>query len=179
MISAMVFTGVLVAFAGGFILIWLYGQPWFLDLPFFGENLRDLFQVKPINLSVAVWVGFLALFGIVTDDGVLMATFLKERFKTAQPDSIQAIRQAVLEGAQRRIRPAMMVTATTLLGYLPILTAQGKGSEIMAPMAVPAFGGLVVEIISVFIVPVLFCLWQEQRWHRQQRKGVTGVSLGQ
>ncbi len=179
MISAMVFTGVLVAFAGGFILIWLYGQPWFLDLPFFGENLRDLFQVKPINLSVAVWVGFLALFGIVTDDGVLMATFLKERFKTAQPDSIQAIRQAVLEGAQRRIRPAMMVTATTLLGYLPILTAQGKGSEIMAPMAVPAFGGLVIEIISVFIVPVLFCLWQEQRWHRKHRKGVTGASLGQ
>ena len=179
MISAMVFTGVLVAFAGGFILIWLYGQPWFLDFPFFGENLRDLFQVKPINLSVAVWVGFLALFGIVTDDGVLMATFLKERFKTAQPDSIQAIRQAVLEGAQRRIRPAMMVTATTLLGYLPILTAQGKGSEIMAPMAVPAFGGLVIEIISVFIVPVLFCLWQEQRWHRQQRRGITGLSPGQ
>lgn len=177
LISAMVFTGVLVAFAGGFILIWLYGQPWFLDLPFFGENLRDLFQVKPINLSVAVWVGFLALFGIVTDDGVLMATFLKEKFRTAQPDSIPAIRQAVLEGAQRRIRPAMMVTATTLLGYLPILTARGKGSEIMAPMAIPAFGGLFIEIISVFIVPILFCIWQEQRWHRQNRKGTTEKAI--
>ncbi|MFZ4426680.1 MAG: efflux RND transporter permease subunit [Saprospiraceae bacterium] len=169
LISGMVFSGVLVAFAGGFILIWLYGQPWFLDIPFFGENLRDLFQVRPVNLSVAVWVGFLALFGIVTDDGVLMATFLKERFKASPPDSIPEIRRAVLEGAQRRIRPAMMVTATTLLGYLPILTARGKGSEIMAPMAIPAFGGLLIEIISVFIVPVLFCIWQEYRWHRKTR----------
>lgn len=172
LISGMVFSGVLVAFAGGFILIWLYGQPWFLNVPFFGENLRDMFQVRPVNLSVAVWVGFLALFGIVTDDGVLMATFLREKFKAAQPDSIPAIRQAVLEGALRRIRPAMMVTATTLLGYLPILTAKGKGAEIMAPMAIPAFGGLMIEIISVFIIPVLFCIWQEQRWRRQNRHSV-------
>lgn len=172
LISAMVFTGVLVAFAGGFILIWLYGQPWFLDFPFFGENLRDLFKVQPINLSVAVWVGFLALFGIVTDDGVLMATFLKERFKAVQPDSIEAIRQTVLEGANRRIRPAMMITATTLLGYLPILTAEGRGADIMAPMAIPAFGGLFIEIISIFIVPVLFCLWQERRWKRLNRNAL-------
>ncbi len=169
LISAMVFTGVLVAFAGGFILIWLYGQPWFLDVSFLGENLRELFHVRAVNLSVAVWVGFLALFGIVTDDGVLMATFLRERFKTSSPDSIQAIRQAVLDGANRRIRPAMMITATTLLGYLPILTAEGRGADIMAPMAIPAFGGLFVEIISVFIVPVLFCIWQEWRWYRKSR----------
>ncbi|MEY4106945.1 MAG: hypothetical protein RL181_1287 [Bacteroidota bacterium] len=169
LVSAMVFTGVLVAFAGGFILIWLYGQPWFLDISFLGENLRELFHVQPVNLSVAVWVGFLALFGIVTDDGVLMATFLRERFKTSAPDSIQAIRQTVLEGANRRIRPAMMITATTLLGYLPILTAEGRGADIMAPMAIPAFGGLFIEIISVFIVPVLFCIWQEWRWYRKSR----------
>ncbi len=168
LISAMVFTGVLVAFAGGFILIWLYGQPWFLNTPFFGENLRDLFQVRPINLSVAVWVGFLALFGIVTDDGVLMATFLRNRFNAAEPGSVEEVRQLVLEGAARRIRPAMMVTATTLLGYLPILTARGRGADIMAPMAIPAFGGLLIEIISVFIVPVLFCIWQESRWKRKK-----------
>ena len=64
----------------------------------------------------------------------------------------------------------MMVTATTLLGYLPILTARGRGADIMAPMAIPAFGGLLIEIISVFIVPVLFCIWQENRWKRKKKK---------
>ncbi|HOY17568.1 MAG TPA: efflux RND transporter permease subunit [Haliscomenobacter sp.] len=169
-ISAMVFTGVFVAFAGGFIMLWLYGQPWFLDAKLFGENLRDLFQVHPVNLSVAVWVGFLALFGIVTDDGVLMATYLRERFDTLKPSSTQEVRAAVLEGAVRRVRPAMMITATTLLGFLPILTSTGRGSDIMAPMAIPAFGGLLIEIISIFIVPVLFCLWKEAglRWKKEE-----------
>lgn len=170
-ISAMVFTGVFVAFAGGFIMMWLYGQPWFLDAHLFGENLRELFHVHPVNLSVAVWVGFLALFGIVTDDGVLMATYLRERFAVLKPGNTQEIRAAVLEGAARRVRPAMMITATTLLGFLPILTSTGRGSDIMAPMAIPAFGGLLIEIISIFIVPVLFCLWQEARL----RWGKTGA----
>ncbi|MCP4122306.1 MAG: efflux RND transporter permease subunit, partial [Bacteroidetes bacterium] len=64
MVSVMVFSGVFVAFAGGFVMIWLYGQPWFMDFAVFGKNLRDLFQMGPVNLSVAVWVGFIALFGI-------------------------------------------------------------------------------------------------------------------
>jgi Cu(I)/Ag(I) efflux system membrane protein CusA/SilA len=172
-ISAMVFSGVLVAFSGGFIMMWLYGQPWFLDANLFGENLRELFQVHPINLSVAVWVGFLALFGIVTDDGVLMATYLRERFAALRPGSIPEIRAAVLEGAARRVRPAMMITATTLLGFLPILTSTGRGSDIMAPMVIPAFGGLLIEIISIFIVPVLFCLWKEAnlRWNKTRNYG--------
>src|SRR5690606_38412312 len=62
--SLMVFSGIAVAFAGGFLMIWLYGQDWFLNFNFFGENLRDLFQMHTINLSVAVWVGFIAIFGI-------------------------------------------------------------------------------------------------------------------
>ncbi|MBQ0741276.1 hypothetical protein J9332_44100, partial [Aquimarina celericrescens] len=65
--SLMVFTGIAVAFAGGFIMIWLYGQDWFFNFNLFGENMRDLFHMKTINLSVAVWVGFIALFGIATD----------------------------------------------------------------------------------------------------------------
>ncbi|MGY8971958.1 MAG: efflux RND transporter permease subunit, partial [Flavobacteriales bacterium] len=64
--SFMVFTGIAVAFSGGFIMIWLYGQDWFLNFNFLGENVRELFQMHPINLSVAVWVGFIALFGIAT-----------------------------------------------------------------------------------------------------------------
>ncbi|MCK4958503.1 MAG: efflux RND transporter permease subunit, partial [Planctomycetes bacterium] len=65
--TSLVFSGILVAWSGGFIMIWLYAQPWFLDFEIFGANLQTLFQVHPINLSVAVWVGFLALFGIASD----------------------------------------------------------------------------------------------------------------
>ena len=96
--SLMVFFGILVSFSGGFILIWLYGQPWFMNFDFFGIEIRDLFQIKTINLSVAVWVGFLALFGIATDDGVLVGTFLKDSFLRRKPQTINEIRTAVIQG---------------------------------------------------------------------------------
>jgi len=73
--TSLVFTGILVAWSGGFIMIWFYAQPWFLDWDVFGTSMRELFQAHPINLSVAIWVGFLALFGIASDDGVVMATY--------------------------------------------------------------------------------------------------------
>jgi len=142
--SLMVFTGIAVAFAGGFLMIWLYGQDWFLNFNFFGENLRDLFQMHPINLSVAVWVGFIALFGIATDDGVVMATYLTQTFERNQPKDLQTVRAAVIEAGQKRIRPCLMTTATTILALLPILTSTGRGSDIMIPMAIPSFGGMLI-----------------------------------
>jgi copper/silver efflux system protein len=162
--SLFVFSGVFVAFSGGFIMIWLYGQDWFLNFDLFGTNMRELFQVQHINLSVAVWVGFLALFGIATDDGVLVATFLKDSFKSNKPNSIAEIKDAVVEGGLRRVKPAMMTTATTILALLPILTSTGKGSDIMLPMAIPSFGGMVLNIITMFTVPVLYFVWQETRF---------------
>jgi len=163
--SLMVFSGVFVAFAGGFMMIWLYGQSWFMDFDFFGTNMRDLFQIKTINLSVAVWVGFLALFGIATDDGVLVATFLKDSFEKNTPTSISQIREAVVEGGQRRVRPAMMTTATTILALLPVLTSTGRGSDIMVPMAIPSFGGMTLQVLTMFTVPVLYSLWKEIQFH--------------
>ncbi len=160
-VSLMVFTGVAVAFAGGFILIWLYGQPWFMNFGLGGVNFRELFHMKTINLSVAVWVGFIALFGIATDDGVVMATYLKQRFDKNNPTDVAGIRNAVLEAGRKRIRPCLMTTATTLLALLPILTASGRGSDIMVPMAIPSFGGMLVALISLFIVPVLFS-WRKE-----------------
>ncbi len=160
-IALMVFSGVFVAFAGGFILLDLYGHPGFMDFDLFGSNMRDLFQMRTINFSVAVGVGFLALFGIATDDGVLVATFLKSSFRENRPESRDAIRQAVIEGGLRRVRPAMMTTATTLLALLPVLTSTGRGADIMVPMAIPSFGGMLVQIITLFTVPVLFAMWEE------------------
>ena len=176
MISAMVFTGVFIAFAGGFIMLGLYDTDWFLNFNFFGTNMRDLFQIQTINLSVAVWVGFLALFGIATDDGVLVATFLQDSFKKNQPTSIKGIRDAVVEGGLRRVRPAMMTTATTILALLPVLTSTGRGADIMLPMAIPSFGGMTLQMITMFTVPVLYSLWQEWRWRIDNQLGNTNIS---
>jgi Cu(I)/Ag(I) efflux system membrane protein CusA/SilA len=159
--SLMVFTGIAVAFAGGFLMIWFYGQDWFLNFNFFGENLRDLFQMHPINLSVAVWVGFIALFGIATDDGVVMATYLTQTFDRNNPTDKKGIRASVVEAGEKRIRPCLMTTATTILALLPVLTSTGRGSDIMIPMAIPSFGGMLIALVTLFVVPVLFSWKQE------------------
>ena len=161
--ALMVFAGILVAWSGGFLLLWCYGQDWFFNISLWGVNLRDLFQVHPINLSVAVWVGFLALFGIASDDGVLMATILRQRLASDPASTRDAIRTAVVEGAERRIRPALMTSATTILALLPVLTSTGRGADIMIPMAIPCFGGMIVALITVFVVPVLYCAREERR----------------
>ncbi len=159
--SLMVFTGIAVAFAGGFIMIWLYGQGWFLNFDVFGHNVRELFNMKTINLSVAVWVGFIALFGIATDDGVVMATYLTQAFDRETPSDLHGIRRSTLEAAEKRIRPCLMTTVTTILALLPVMTSTGKGSDIMIPMAIPIFGGMVIDITSYFIVPVLYS-WRKE-----------------
>jgi len=159
--SLMVFTGIAVAFAGGFLMIWLYGEDWFLNFNFFGENLRDLFQMHTINLSVAVWVGFIALFGIATDDGVVMATYLTQTFNKNSPQDKQEIRDSIVEAGEKRIRPCLMTTATTILALLPVLTSSGRGSDIMIPMAIPSFGGMLIALITLFVVPVLFS-WKKE-----------------
>ena len=164
--TLMVFSGVFVAWSGGFIMIWLYGTPWFLDFDLFGVNLRELFQVRPLNLSVAVWVGFLALFGIATDDGVVMATYLKQSFEKRLPETVAEVRQAVVAAGKRRVRPCLMTTATTILALLPVLTSSGRGADVMLPMAIPSFGGMSLELLTMFVVPILFSMAHERRARR-------------
>jgi Cu(I)/Ag(I) efflux system membrane protein CusA/SilA len=159
----LVFSGIAVAWSAGFILIWLYGQSWFLDFEILGVNMRDLFRVHPINLSVAIWVGFLALFGIASDDGVIMATYLEDVFAKNEPQTVQEIREATIEGSLKRIRPCLMITATTILALLPVLTSTGRGADIMVPMSIPCFGGMVLQVSTMLIVPVLYCALKERR----------------
>lgn len=159
--TSLVFSGILVAWSGGFLMIWFYGQPWFLDFDVFGTNMRDLFQVHQINLSVAIWVGFLALFGIASDDGVVIATYLDQSFARMKIDTIQDARAATVQAGARRVRPCLMTTATTILALIPVLTATGRGADIMVPMAIPSFGGMSIEIMTMLVVPVLYCLVKE------------------
>ncbi|OQA00486.1 MAG: Cation efflux system protein CusA [Planctomycetes bacterium ADurb.Bin412] len=161
LVTLMVFVGVLVSWSGAFLLIWLYGQSWFLDFSVFGSPLREVFQVHPIHLSVAVWVGFLALFGISDDDGVVMGTFLMQEFRDSNPETVQQIREATIRSGKRRIRAALMTGTTTMLALVPVLTLTGRGADIMVPMAIPSFGGMTIEIITMLIVPVLYCGWKE------------------
>ncbi|TVQ96837.1 MAG: efflux RND transporter permease subunit [Deltaproteobacteria bacterium] len=162
-LSLFIFSGVAVAFSGGFVLLWLYGQPGFLDMTVLDAHLREVFRVQPTALSVAVWVGFIALFGIATDDGVVMGTYLQQQFRGAPPTNVEDIRQRVIEAGSRRVRPCLMTTATTILALLPVLTSQGTGADVMTPMALPAVGGMAVALLTLFVVPVLFCAWEEAR----------------
>ncbi len=166
--TLLIFSGIFVAWAGGFLLLWLYAQPWFLDFHVFGVSMRDLFQIHPINLSVAVWVGFLALFGIASDNGVIQAAYLDQVFRDRTPRTRDEIREAAVIAAQRRIRPCLMTSATTILALLPVLTSTGRGSDVMVPMAIPSFGGMLVVLISIFVVPILYCSVKE--WEARFRR---------
>lgn len=161
-ITFFVFSGIFIAWSGGFMLIWFYAQDWFLNFHLFGINMRELFQVHTINLSVAIWVGFLALFGVATDEGVIMCTYLRQRFDGLTPASRDEIRSATIEAGLRRVRPCMMTTATTILALIPVLTSSGRGADIMIPMAIPSFGGMTIQVMTTLVAPVLFC-WREER----------------
>lgn len=159
--SSIHFSGVFVAFAGGFIMLWLYGQPWFLNFSIADVSMRELFQLHPINLSVAVWVGFIALFGIATDDGVIMGTYIHQVFEQRQPTTVAEVRESVLIAGKKRVRPAMMTAAVAIIALLPVLTSTGKGADIMVPMAIPTFGGMTIQLMTMFVVPVLQAYWRE------------------
>jgi len=159
--ASLIFSGIIVAFSGGFIMLWLYAQPWFMNFSVGDVQMQNLFQINTINLSVAVWVGFIALFGIATDDGVLISTYIKQLFDKKTPESREEVREKILEAGMKRVRPAIMTTATTLIALLPVLTSTGKGSDIMVPMAIPIFGGMVIALLTIFVVPVLYSMWQE------------------
>lgn len=173
-VSMNVFSGIFVAWSGGFMMLWLYSQPWFLDFSVFGVNMRELFQVRHYNLSVAVWVGFLALFGIATNDGVIYSTYLDQVFQQKKFHSVKEIREAVVEAGLKRVRPALMTTACTILALIPVLTSTGKGADVAVPMALPSFGGMTIDIITIFVVPTIYCFVKEFEFKRQLASSNSG-----
>lgn len=168
-VSLMIFGGIAVAWAGGFLMIWLYGKEGLGDFTFLGVNPREVFQLRPVHLSVAVWVGFLALFGIAVDDGVLIGTYLDQRFRRMRPRTVQEVRRETVQAGLMRVRPAVMTSATTILALFPVLTSTGRGAEIMIPMAIPTVGGMTLAVLTMFTVPVLWAWREEARLGRIQR----------
>jgi copper/silver efflux system protein len=147
-IAPVIYFSILVAAAGGFIMLALWGA----------------------NLSIAVWVGFLVLFGVVDDDGVVMSTYLEGLFKNRTFNSIQEIRDTVVQAGLKRVRPGLMTISTTIFGLLPIFWATGRGSDVMQPMAIPSVGGMIVSVlVTIYIAPCLFCAVEEWKWKRAQR----------
>ena len=136
-----IFTAIPVTLAGGVLLLAIYGY----------------------NFSVAVWVGFIALFGIAVDDGVLITTYLDQVFAERKPKTKDEIIEATVYAGKARIRPAFMTTITTILALLPIFLFGGTGKEVMRPMAIPSFGGMIIETITWFIVPTIYSWFEERK----------------
>lgn len=153
-------------------MLWLYGQDWFMNFSVAGTNLRDMFQMHTINLSVAVWVGFIALFGIATNDGVLMGTYIHQVFEEQKPSTVHDVREAVVLAGKKRVRPAMMTTAVAVIALLPVLSSTGKGADIMVPMAIPTFGGMIIQVMTIFVVPLFQSIWRENAVRKQETREV-------
>jgi Cu(I)/Ag(I) efflux system membrane protein CusA/SilA len=170
-VTMLVFLGIAVVWSGGFIGLWATAQDWFLNFEVFGRNLREVFNLRVYNLSTAVWVGFIALFGIATDDGVIITTYLKQTFARRRTRSIADIRAHVIEAGARRVRPCLMTTTTTVLALMPVITSTGRGADVMIPMALPSFWGMTLELMTLFTVPVSYCLLKEWLWRLGYRKG--------
>lgn len=161
-VTLIVFSGVLVAGAGGMTWMWFYNKANALQFQIAGTDFLDIFHIVPTQLSVAVWVGFIALAGIATDDGVVIASWLQTAHRERPALSTEALHAQVLEVGQRRIRACLMTTATTMLALLPVLTSSGTGADVMIPMAIPLFGGMLFALMTLFVVPVLYTAWRER-----------------
>ncbi len=137
-----------------------------LSVPFSLLGGLWLVYLTGTNLSIAVAIGFIALAGVATEFGVVMLVYLKQAFEQHKPDSLQALRQAVIAGAVQRVRPKTMTIAVIVGGLLPILLGSGAGLEVMRPIAIPLIGGmLTAPVVSMLLVPLLYYLWKARQLH--------------
>jgi Cu(I)/Ag(I) efflux system membrane protein CusA/SilA len=121
------------------------------------------------NFSTAVWVGFILLFGVATDNAVVLVAYFDLLLKERKIASRQELREAIVEGALTRVRASTMSTVTTIIALVPLMLATGAGSEIMKPMATPLFGGLTVVTLTNFLfVPALYFLVKEKQLRLQK-----------
>jgi Cu(I)/Ag(I) efflux system membrane protein CusA/SilA len=138
-ISLVVFSGIPVSFAGGMIAVAVMG----------------------VDMNTAIWVGFIALFGLAVDDGVVMATYIQQVLRRRTVRNVEELRSAIYAAGLKRIRPCVMTTVTTLAALVPVLVATGRGADVARAMALPVFGGMLIEPFTSFIVPTMYCGYME------------------
>lgn len=138
-----------------------------------------LFQVE---MNTAIWIGIIALIGIAEDDGVVIATYMEQLFARRPLRTVHDIREATVEAGRRRIRPSLMTAFTTFAALLPVMMATGRGADVARAMALPVFFGMGIELVSLFVVPVLYCgymelkmrmAWEDPRWAANANLGET------
>ena len=154
-IALVVFSGIPVSFAGGMILVAIMG----------------------VEMNTAIWVGFIALFGLAADDGIVIASYIKHVLQRRRINNVEELRAAIYEAGLKRIRPCMMTTLTTLVALLPVLLATGRGADVARAMALPVFGGMLIEPFSSFIVPTLYCAYMELKLKLGLRDDLLEMSL--
>jgi Cu(I)/Ag(I) efflux system membrane protein CusA/SilA len=142
---------------------------------FLFPKLMHGWSAEPVEFSVAVWVGYMACFGMATETGIIMLVYLREAIEKRggleNIKSLEELRQAVIEGAVHRLRPKLLTEGVAILAIAPMLWASGVGAEIIAPMALPALGGLLIsdEVVDIFL-PVRFYWVRRARWLKLQQK---------
>ena len=156
-IALVVFTGIPVSFAGGMIAVAVMG----------------------VEMNTAIWVGFIALFGLAADDGIVIASYIKHVLERRRITTVEELRAAIYEAGLKRIRPCMMTTITTLVALLPVLMATGRGADVARAMALPVFGGMLIEPFSSFIVPTLYCAYMEFKLRAGLRDELLEMSLNE
>jgi Cu(I)/Ag(I) efflux system membrane protein CusA/SilA len=124
-----------------------------------------LLYLAGFNLSVAVWVGFIALAGLAAETGVVMIVYLDEAFLRFRREGrmlgVEHLKEAIMEGAVERVRPKIMTVATTMIGLLPIMVGAGTGTRVMKRIAAPMVGGLVSSaVLTLIVIPALYLLWK-------------------
>ena len=132
-----------------------------VPIAFFGGMIG--LGIAGIEMNTAIWVGLIALIGIAEDDGVVIATYMEQLFARRPMRTVQDIRNATVEAGRRRIRPCLMTAFTTFAAILPVMLATGRGADVARAMALPVFFGMFIELVSLFVVPVLYCGYMEMK----------------
>ncbi|MCL4793269.1 MAG: CusA/CzcA family heavy metal efflux RND transporter [Bryobacteraceae bacterium] len=146
-----------------------------LAVPFSAIGAVWLLYLLDYNLSIAVWVGILALLGIDAETGVFMLLYLDLAYKKAQKEgrlrNLSDLREAIVEGAVRRIRPKFMTVATTFIALTPILWAQGTGADVMKRIAAPIVGGVFTSfLLELVVYPAIYEVW---KWHSEVKRNAS------
>ena len=135
----------------------------FSGIPFAAAGGMITVAVAGVEMNTAMWIGFIALFGIAADDGLVIATYIKQTLDRHQVHSVAELREQIHAAGLKRVRPCLMTTVTTLVALVPVLVSDGRGADVARAMALPVFGGMLVEPLTSFVVPTLYCAWREFR----------------